>query len=177
MPATPYDEAIGKALRSARAAAELSQDEMAQAMTVGAGLSWRQTTVAKIERGARALSAAELWAAAETLGVELHSLVPAAAMKRARRETLRAAGFSAVARGSDWSPRSEATSRAARALGATVARVDELAVARWGRAYYVERERRVSARLRTAPDVADAEIRRQVSREMTSELRESLEDQ
>lgn len=184
MPVGPYDAAIGEALRSTRADAEMTQDELAQALTIDAGISWRQSTVAKVESGARSLSAAELWATAVALGVELEALVPQGPMLRARGHARESTGTTAAARAGrrarceEWSRRADTTNRAARALGVPVQRVEGLAFVLWGQSFYAERDYRVSVARRSpqAGQASDAEIRRQVAREMIAELIEDWEE-
>ncbi len=185
VPPSPYAQAIGAAVRAAREQESVSQDELAQMLTIDAGLSWRQSTVAKVEQGTRSLAAEELWAISLALGVPFDAILPHGSMRNAQRAAREQTGTTAAARrGSkqrfdQWSAIAETTTSAARTLGLPVDKVESFAVDLWGRSYYAERERRLRARRKADPKfdkIRDSEIRRQVSREMVMELRAKWEE-
>ena len=93
MPFSVYDVTIGELIRDAREDAGLTQDELATAVSVGAGISWRQTTVYKVEGGRRTMSASELWAVAQVLtDGDVNLLLRPGRMKRAQIAAQDAAG-------------------------------------------------------------------------------------
>lgn len=75
---------VGAQVRRAREQARLSQRELADAATA-AGLSWHQTTVAKVEAGDRPLRLTEAAVLARVLGTEVAVLAGVRADDSARR--------------------------------------------------------------------------------------------
>jgi transcriptional regulator with XRE-family HTH domain len=185
MPSSPYDPIIGPLIKKARNDAGMSQDELANLMSIDGGFAWQQSTVAKVERGDRTLSAPELWFFCQhfTQG-DLGALLPDIALRSARVEAQKAAGTLDAARKrgrarlDEWSPRADTTRNAARALATDIETIERAAQFEWGRSYLAERERRVNEQRRRARDagrqVAEAELRRQVSRDMVLDLEDVI---
>lgn len=180
MPLSAYDAAIGALVRDAREDAGITQDELATRVSIEAGISWRQTTVYKVEGGRRTMSAAELWAVAQALtGGDMNRVLRPSPMKRAQAEAQAAAGTRDAAKQKArgqldrWSERADATTKAARALGTNPHGLETLANQLWQTSFYAERARRLHVRLERMPELttADAELKRQVSRQMLRELR------
>lgn len=64
------DEVIGSNVRAGRLAARLTQDELAERLRAMGLVSWRQSTVARAERGTRALSVGDLLFVSAALGTK-----------------------------------------------------------------------------------------------------------
>lgn len=69
------DRRLGERLRMIRVRLDLSQRDVAQAVTDRHGLGWHQTTVAKVEAGDRPVRVAEALAVADVLGVHVDELL------------------------------------------------------------------------------------------------------
>jgi transcriptional regulator with XRE-family HTH domain len=185
MASSPYDSTISSLIKKAREDAGMSQDELANLVSIDGGFAWQQSTVAKVERGARSLSAAELWFLCQHFAQgDLGKLLPDSAMRPARVAAQKAAGTLDAARRrgkarfDQWSPQADTTRNAARALATDVETIEAAAQLSWGRSYLAERERQVSHERRRAREegrqVSEAELRRKVSREMVAELSDDI---
>lgn len=185
MPSSPYDPILGRLIKKARSDAGLSQDDLANVMSIDGGFAWQQSTVAKVERGERTLSGPELWFLCRhfTQG-DLGALLPDSAMRSARVSAQKAAGTLDAARKrgrarlDEWSPRADTTRNAARALATDIETIENAAQFEWGSSYLAERERRVKEERRRSRDagirVTEAELRRQVSRDMVWDLHDVI---
>lgn len=143
--------ALGDWVRGHREMVAWSQEEVASAMR-RLGVPWRQSTVGKVERGARPLLAIEL--------INLVRVLTAAQAKHCPwPELLIAPPIETF---------SEAERRAARRLGIDPSRLAALALVRWGRSWTDERDRR-------AGESGDRRSRQAMAghatREMLGELR------
>ncbi len=181
MVTTAYDTAIATGIREAREAAGLSQDELAKRMWIDAGISWRQSTVGKVEKCARTVTAAELWALAQILTERrVDLLLNQVSMRQAQRAAQTAAGTRetvdkrAQTQFNEWSKRAETTANAARALSVDVNEVEGWAMVLWHRSYLAEREARLKKALAKGPGNTSA-LRRLISREMLSEIQSWVE--
>jgi transcriptional regulator with XRE-family HTH domain len=70
-----FDKAFGARMRQVRERNGVSQGSLAANLIIMHGISWHQTTVAKVEAGERPIRLGEAVAVAEVLGVPLATLV------------------------------------------------------------------------------------------------------
>jgi transcriptional regulator with XRE-family HTH domain len=160
-----YDEVLGREVRLRREAAGKSQEEVTRHVRPS-GLPWTKTTLSKVERGERTLTATEVLLVAESVGVPVDSILDRGVLIEPMDMARRAWRDSEVALGDG-----DIEQRVAERLNVEVEWVTTAARQLWGLSLGDERDQQTDERLEDGASPA----RRQAARgHVTGELMDKL---